>query len=74
MLESANRTFSSAAVSAFAANAMLLFHVEPPPTGEFRVYADTFLIEDFRTEIEAKALCNRLIVSNPAMHARARIH
>jgi hypothetical protein len=61
MLESANPIFNVASVQEIAANAMFLFHVEPLPTGEFCVYADTFPIEDYRTEIEAKALCNRLI-------------
>jgi hypothetical protein len=61
MIESSNPIFSSAAVSAIAANAMFLFHVELLPTGDFCVYADTFPIEDYRTEIEAKALCKRLI-------------
>jgi hypothetical protein len=61
MLELPHPIFSSAAITAIAANAMFLFHVEPLPTGEFCVYADTFPIEDYRTEIEAKALCKRLI-------------
>jgi hypothetical protein len=61
MLEPPHPIFSSAAISAIAANAMFHFHVESLPTGAFCVYADTFPIEDYPTEIDAKALCKRLI-------------
>jgi hypothetical protein len=53
--------FSATAITAIAGNAMFHFHVEALPTGEFCVYADTFQIEDYRTENEAKAFCKRLI-------------
>jgi hypothetical protein len=59
MTASSDPIFSAAAVSAIAANSMFHFHVEPLPTGEFCVYADTFPIEEYRTEIEAQALCKR---------------
>jgi hypothetical protein len=61
MTATSDLIFSAAAVSAIAANSMFHFHVEPLPTGEFGVYADTFPIEDYRTETEAMALCERLV-------------
>jgi hypothetical protein len=73
MTETSKPIFSSAAVSAIAANAMFLFHVEPLPTGEFCVYADTFPIEDYRTEIEAKALCKRLIAQQSRDARKGRL-
>jgi hypothetical protein len=53
--------FSATATTAIAANAIFHFHVEPLSMGEFCVYVDTFPLEDYRTEPEAKALCKRLI-------------
>jgi hypothetical protein len=73
MLEPPHPIFSSAAISAIAANEMFHFHVESLPTGEFCVYADTFPIEDYPTAIEAKALCKRLIAQHPVMVARASV-
>jgi hypothetical protein len=46
MTATSHPIFSATAITAIAANAMFHFHIEPLPTGEFCVYADTFPIED----------------------------
>jgi hypothetical protein len=51
-----------------------MFHlrVEPRPTGEFRVCADTFPIEDYQNETEAKALCVRLVAQQSRYARKGR--
>ena len=69
MPKSFDPIFSPKAISAIAA--MAQFRVVNLPTGEFCVFADaypiegypceTYRIEDYPSEKEAKALCKRLI-------------
>jgi hypothetical protein len=72
MTATSHPIFSATAITAIAANAMFHFYVEPLPTGEFCVYADTFPIEDYPTENEAKALCKRLIAQQTRDARRGR--
>jgi hypothetical protein len=47
---------------------MFKFHVVKLPGGGFGLFADMFLVENYSSEDEAKASCNRLI------HQQAKDH
>jgi hypothetical protein len=51
----------SALPDILAITTLFKFRVAKLPSGNFCVFADTFQIEDYPNEDEARALCNRLI-------------
>ena len=47
------------------------FRVARLPGGGFGVFADTFPVEDYQCEEQARALCSRLIYQQTRDHQRA---
>lgn len=54
-----------------ARTGMFKFRVVRLPSGDFGVFADMFPVENYTSEEEAKALCNRLIHQQARDHKRA---
>jgi hypothetical protein len=54
-----------------ARTGMFKFRVARLPGGGFGVFADTFPVENYSSEDEAMALCNRLIHQQARDHKRA---